>query len=151
MTSCCVIWPGITCRIAVVANCPALPCPALPCPALPCPALLQPNCPVVNLSTPNPYPTPLLQVLLPLPLPYGVLCTDHVQRPDNVHGDKSANCGCQAGATMVPELGFWHSAADSGYMAQCPNSQACLGDRNQLLACQLAAYAAPSITGQTQV
>lgn len=56
-----------------------------------------------------------------------------------------------AGATMVPELGFWHSAANSVYMAECPNQQACLGDRTNLQTCQTAAYAPPSLNGSTLV
>ena len=56
-----------------------------------------------------------------------------------------------AGATMIPELGFWHSAPESVYMAQCPNQGACMGDRLSLQACQTAAYAAPTLNGTTQV
>lgn len=58
---------------------------------------------------------------------------------------------CRGGAVLVPELGYWHSAANSAYMAQCPNAAACSGDREQLVTCQGDAYAPPSITGQTEV
>ena len=54
-----------------------------------------------------------------------------------------------AGATMIPELGFWHSAPESVHMAQCPNQGACMGDRLSLQACQTAAYAAPTLNGTT--
>lgn len=56
-----------------------------------------------------------------------------------------------AGATMIPELGFWHSAPESVYMAECPNHAACQGDRHRLHACQTAAYTAPSLNGSIQV
>lgn len=59
--------------------------------------------------------------------------------------------GMHAGATMIPELGFWHSAPESMHMAECPNQQACMGDRLSLHACQTAAYAAPALNGSTQV
>ena len=59
--------------------------------------------------------------------------------------------GMHAGATMIPELGFWHSSPDSMHMAECPNHQACMGDRLSLHACQTAAYAAPALNGSTQV
>lgn len=61
------------------------------------------------------------------------------------------NAECHGGAIVVPEMGYWHSAADSTYMAACPNEMACSGMREELVTCQGDAYAAPSITGQTQV
>ena len=62
-----------------------------------------------------------------------------------------ANAECHGGAILVPDLGYWHSAAASTYMVQCPNSNACSGARDLLVTCQGDAYATPSITGQTQV
>jgi len=43
----------------------------------------------------------------------------------------------------------WHSAADSDYILSCPNGKACLGDRDELLRCKTASYAAEA--NQTQV
>lgn len=62
-----------------------------------------------------------------------------------------ANANCTGGATLVPELGYWHSAPKSTYMAACPNAGACKGDRNALLACQTAAYMPPETSGALQV
>ena len=61
------------------------------------------------------------------------------------------NADCQGGAVLVPELGYWHSAADSTYMAACPNSKACQGDRSVLATCQNMTYASPDIQGHTMV
>ena len=47
---------------------------------------------------------------------------------------------CSGGATLVPSQGFWHSAADSASMVQCPNSKACQGNLTNLLNCQTAHY-----------
>lgn len=63
--------------------------------------------------------------------------------PDNAH--------CHGGAIVVPEEKFWHSAANSTYMAECPNPEACTGNRLELVHCQADAYAPPSMTGQTEV
>lgn len=61
------------------------------------------------------------------------------------------NAECLGGAILIPEQGYWHSAADSTYMASCPNPSACSGARHDLVACQNASYAASSTSGQTQV
>ncbi|KAL3155043.1 hypothetical protein ABBQ38_011563 [Trebouxia sp. C0009 RCD-2024] len=60
------------------------------------------------------------------------------------------NAECLGGAILIPEQGYWHSAADSTYMASCPNPSACSGARHDLVACQNASYAASSTSGQTQ-
>ena len=64
-----------------------------------------------------------------------------------------ANANCSGGASLVPNLGYWHSAPNSTYMAACPNAKACQGDRNALLACQDSAYAVVSsaTSGESQV
>ena len=62
-----------------------------------------------------------------------------------------ANSNCSGGATLVPSLGYWHSAPNSTYMAACPNSDACQGDRSVLLACQTAGYMPLTTSGQLQV
>lgn len=61
------------------------------------------------------------------------------------------NAECLGGALLIPEQGYWHSAASSTYMASCPNPSACSGARQDLATCQNASYAAPTISGQTQV
>ncbi len=62
-----------------------------------------------------------------------------------------ANANCSGGATVVPALGYWHSAPNSTYMAACPNGGACQGDRSALLACQNATYMPLTTSGQLQV
>ncbi|KAL0021752.1 hypothetical protein WJX79_003206 [Trebouxia sp. C0005] len=61
-----------------------------------------------------------------------------------------ANANCSGGATVVPALGYWHSAPNSTYMAACPNGGACQGDRSALLACQNASYMPLMTSGQLQ-
>ena len=53
-----------------------------------------------------------------------------------------ANANCTAGANLFPQVQFWHSAADSDWMVSCPNGNACTGDRDELLRCKKALYAA---------
>ena len=47
-----------------------------------------------------------------------------------------------AGATLVPQQGYWHSAPDSDHIVSCPNRNACQGNTAALLACQNATYTA---------
>ncbi|KAL0045512.1 hypothetical protein WJX82_008793 [Trebouxia sp. C0006] len=61
-----------------------------------------------------------------------------------------ANANCSGGATVVPALGYWHSAPNSTYMAACPNGGACQGDRSALLACQNGTYMPLTTSGQLQ-
>ncbi|DBA81321.1 TPA: hypothetical protein ACH3X2_006929 [Trebouxia sp. C0005] len=61
-----------------------------------------------------------------------------------------ANANSSGGATVVPALGYWHSAPNSTYMAACPNGGACQGDRSALLACQNASYMPLMTSGQLQ-
>ncbi len=51
------------------------------------------------------------------------------------------NANCTGGADLVPLQQYWHSAPDSDFMVSCPNSNACKGDREELLSCKAAAYA----------
>ena len=51
-----------------------------------------------------------------------------------------SNANCSGGANLVPLSQYWHSFPSSDYIIQCPNNNACLGDRNALLQCKNASY-----------
>ncbi|KAG2484480.1 hypothetical protein HYH03_016713 [Edaphochlamys debaryana] len=57
------------------------------------------------------------------------------------------NAECPGGAVMFPESGSWHSAANSTYMIQCPNPEACRdgddGAQTMLQSCQQWWYSRP--------
>ncbi|EFJ48294.1 hypothetical protein VOLCADRAFT_117619 [Volvox carteri f. nagariensis] len=98
-----------------------------------------------------------------LPLDNGYVCskcpvdtfTLRVDNDDSYNGrSKPAdeNCAacpyhakCTGGAVLVPEQGYWHSAANSTIIHQCPNMDACRNDdddaNNELLRCQERWYA----------
>lgn len=38
------------------------------------------------------------------------------------------NSECPGGAVLLPVLGFWHSAANSSMLLECPNQEACRGN-----------------------
>ena len=47
-----------------------------------------------------------------------------------------ANANCTGGAIVVPNLQYWHSAPNSDFMVQCPNREACEGNREELRSCK---------------
>lgn len=56
-----------------------------------------------------------------------------------------------AGATLVPQQGYWHSAPDSDHILPCPNSKACQGNTAFLLTCQNSTYSEAITLNQVQM
>ncbi|WIA37967.1 hypothetical protein OEZ86_001344 [Tetradesmus obliquus] len=48
-----------------------------------------------------------------------------------------AGADCPGGASIIPQPGWWHSAATSAQMHRCPDPAACQGDRQAVQACSL--------------
>ena len=53
-----------------------------------------------------------------------------------------ANANCTGAAKLVPNPQYWHSAPNSDFMVQCPNSKACQGNREELSSCKQQAFMA---------
>lgn len=51
-----------------------------------------------------------------------------------------ANANCSGGANLVPLSQYWHSSHSSDHVISCPNNNACLGSRDELLQCKNASY-----------
>ena len=65
-----------------------------------------------------------------------------------------ANANCTGGAVVVPNPQYWHSAPNSDFMVQCPNREACEGNREELRTCKQQALIAandPSLVQMTRL
>ena len=60
---------------------------------------------------------------------------------------RPSNANCTGGAYMTPLPPYWASDAHSHSIVTCPNSDACQGDRPQLMACLVSSYTQPASSG----